>query len=536
VKWSGNIYKVIFDYKKEFRKFSKELCQPGDEKKYWELLRNYHGQGYYLPQLNDDIDRKAIKKNLHHFQKKINYIAGLHNTLLNQKNFPNFKLMHNEMEQIINELLNYKKLYRQELIPSKKAKIKLESSRTLLKLKKQFKIFMDQVFFLKSYNFPNDYLAYREEFEKYKYDPEHIDKHKANTTYFFRKIVEDGAHDPNHTRGDKFMRMALDTLYLNIQKEKDFLSEEVRYDYEWIDSSIERMLNRGRAVQLARIKEWLNRTKKTYEFYQELLKTKSQKKARYLVKKENENSQLLKEFVYRKQGEVYNYWANKSELHRALFVLDTILVNEVGVIDGKFGLERKSVAYVVFNRFFDDYYNQLNHDQYILPYISDEIDTSEKKWLNVLFKTGEFSFTYHYISAVVKTFCPDMSRRGKSVRAENLKIILKALKQYEPKKFPAFRYFSRISMNGKIDMSSVWTGYERLPEMVGYESSQQQKLMRYYLADEFKFLYSFKDDKGTVFSVVEIDDETYSMRWEKGKPKFYDYRNPHLFAYFSRKK
>ena len=36
-------------------------------------------------------------------------------------------------------------------------------------------------------------------------------------------------------------------------------------------------------------------------------------------------------------------------------------------------------------------------------------------------------------------------------------------------------YFSRISMLGKIDMSTVWTGYNRMPEMVGYQSKNQRR-------------------------------------------------------------
>ena len=243
----------------------------------------------------------------------------------------------------------------------------------------------------------------------------------------------------------------------------------------------------------------------------------------------------LKDFIYRKQGESYNFWANQSELHKAMFSLETILVHEVGVIDGKYGLERTHVGKVVLNRYFDDFYNQLESDQYINKYITKSIDTKKEKWLNVLFKVGEFSFTYYYIPAVAGIHCPDMSRRGQNIRNKNLKLALKVMRSHDGD-FKAFRYFSRISMLGKIDMSSVWTAYERLPEMPGYKSSYQKKLSRYYKADKYQYLYSFRDSKKVEYQVVKIESKTYSMTWRKGQTVFYDYRNPHLFAYFSKKK
>lgn len=534
VKWSGNMYKIILDFNKEFNKFSKTVCRPGEEKKYWDLLKDYRGQGYYLPKLEDDVDRKAIKKNISHFQRKLVHILDMKTKLEAQKSFPKFSVIYADLDQTVKQLLNLKKLYRSELLAENKDKILKESRRHLIRFKKQFDLFMSHIYFMKSYNFPNNFLQYRADFEYNKYKVENIKK--ANEIFFFRRIVEDGAMDPNRTYSDKFTRTTLDTLYLNVHNEKDFISEKVRYDLAWIERSVEKILSRGKRIQISRLDEWHKRTQKSYEFYRDIIKTKSKDKAKALIKSKNESTALLKDFVYKKQGEVYNYWAGKSDLFKALYVLETILVNEVGVLDGKFALERMSVAQVVMNRFYDDFYNQLNEDQSIIKYIDeDKIDIDDEYWLNVLFKTGEFSFTYHYISAVSKIFCPDMSSRGKSVRSQNLKVILKVLKNYNGS-FKAFRYFSRISMLGKIDMSTVWTGYSRLPEMVGYESSNQRRLMRFYFADRYQYLYSFIDEKNVEYTVVEIDKKSYSMRWQKGKPVFYDYRNPHLFAYFSKKK
>ena len=533
VKWSGNMYKIIIDFNKEFKNFSNKICKPGVEKKYWDLLRDYRGQGYYLPKLGDDIDRRAIKKNISHFQRKLVHILDMKNKLEKQKDYPQFDFIYASLGETVKQLLNLKKMYRAELLQDKKAKILKESRRHLIRFKKQFDIFVDHIYFMKSYNFPNNYLQYRADFEYNKYKVENLKK--SNEIFFFRRIVEDGAMDPNRNYSDKFTRTTLDTLYLNVHKEKDFISEKVRYDLAWIERSIKKIINRGKKVQISRLGEWHRRTQKSYEFYRDIIKTTSKAKAKALIKKENDSTAVLKDYVYRKQAEVYNYWATKSELFKALFVLETILINEVGVLDGKFALERKSVSQVVMNRYYDDFYNQLNEDQSIIKYIGEDVDIDDEYWLNVLFKTGEFSFTYHYISAVSKIFCPNMSSRGRSIRSKNLKIILKELKNYDGS-FQAFRYFSRISMLGKIDMSTVWTGYDRLPEMAGYESKNQRRLMRFYLADRYQYLYNFVDKKQVEYTVVEIDGKPYSMRWQKGKPVFYDYRNPHLFAYFSKKK
>lgn len=534
LKWSGNIYKIIKDFNVVHKKFFKQVCTPKDQPTYINLLRQYRGQGYYLPKLDGGIDRSAIIKNLHYYKRKLKFIDSTIEKLEKTKEFPKFGLLQYELDRIVVNLLNLKKQHQQALKPERKMKILRESRVEILRLKKQFEIFTEQVFFLKSFGFPNDYLAHRRDYEKYKDLEGRKNKKKANQIFFYRKIVEDGAYDPDKSRPDKYLRTALDTLYLSIKKEKDFISENVRYDLEWFEKRMERVLDRGKRVHLARLKEWKGRTESNFKFYQELIQTKNKKKARFLVQKENDASLKLKEFVYKKQAEVYDFWSKQSELNKALFSLETILVHEVGVIDGTHGLERSSVARVVLNRYYDDFYNQLEENQQIYKYISKDVDKEKEKWLNVLFKVGEFSFTYHYIPAVAGIHCPDMSRRGRGVREKNLKIALKAIREYEGD-FKAFRYFSRISMMGKIDMSTVWTDYDRLPEMVGYKSTHQNKLVRYYFADKYQFLYSFVDERGVEYSVLKIDDRSYSMRWVKGAPEFYDYRNPHLFAYFSKK-
>ncbi len=534
IDWNGNIYKIINDYNKEHAQFFKQVCEPGDQARYEKLLKLYRGQGFYLPKLGDDIDRQAIIKNMHHFQKKIKFLDKQIENLKKLKSFPNYALISEPINTKVTSLLNLKKQYNQAITKNDKEKILRESRIEMTQLKKLFDIFMDQIFFMKSYNFPNDYLANRSQYELYKEKEGKKNKKKANEIFFYRKITEDGAYDPDRSRPDKYIRTALDTLYLSLNKANDFLTENIRYDLEWIERHLEKLLTRGKKVHLARLNEWSSRAQATFRFYQELLETKNKDKAKFLVKKENEAAYNLRNFVYKKQAEAYAFWVKRKELYKALFSLETILVHEVGVLDGPFGLERTSVAKVVLNRVGHDFYNQLSKKQELIKHLPESIDWEDEHWLNVLFRVGEFSFTYHYIPAVSGIFCPDMSRRGRAIRKQNLKFALRAIKSHDGD-FNALRYFSRISMLGKIDMSSVWRDYERLPEIPGLKSSHQNHLRSHYYADRYQYFYTFKDIRGVTHEVLRIRDKVYSMRWTKGVPEFYDYRNPHLFAYFSKK-
>lgn len=533
--WKGNLYKKIRKYEKIHKQFFKKVCTPGTEFKYYKLLRKYRGQGNYLPLLNNDIDRNAIKVNLKHFKRKLQYINSLTKKLTKDKKLPKFDFVAADLENTIKELLSLKKGYYAEISDKKKLKLVAESNKRLKLLTQQFDTFLNRIYFLKSYNFPNDHLKNRSEYEKYKNYDDKKRKSKANKIFFFRKIVEDGTYNRKHQRSDLYTRSTLDTLYFKMRKQKNFIDENVRYDLDWVLRNIEKFLKEGQRSQLTRLKDWKKRTSDSYNFYKDIIQQKNKKKAKQLVKDRNEATINLKRFVYTKEAEVYHFWIKQKRLWKSLFALETILYNEVGVIDGEDALERRDVAQIVMNRYLNDFYSSLDENQEIIKYLKVDKDNYEKEhWLNVLFRVGEFSFTYHYIPSVAKIFCPDMSRRGRSLRKKNLKISLKALKDFK-KDYRAMRYFSRVSMLGKIDMSSVWSEYQKIPEKPGYEVLRQRTLERNFHADKYQFLYNFKDPKGISYEVVKIKDKTYAMTWIRGTPRFFKYRNPHLFTYFQKK-
>lgn len=535
VAWTGNLYKRAHEYKTTHDKFSKEVCSGGADQKYNRYLRKYRGTGFYLPLLGNDIDRGAIKKNLPKFKEKLAFIENTKKKLEKSETLPNFIMISEPLAQNLRKLLGYKKVYSQGIESDKKEKLRKKSNEELDKLRKNFEAFLEHVYFLKSYNFPNNHLENRRQYELYKDREDLKSRKKSNELFFMRKIVEDGTYNSEHGGSDLFLRSTLDSLYLAIQKEKDFISENLRYDLDWALRVVESVLSRSHSEQVERLEEWGRRTKANLAFYQDIIKIQNRKKADKMVKDKNDASIKLKEFVYTKQAEVYKWWKDKPELMRALFVLETILFNEVGRVDGKDALERVDVAQIVLNRLNDPFYSTLDPNQELVKHLGMSAEEySQYKWLNTLFRVGEFSFTYHYISSVVKIFCPDMSRVGKNLRAKNVKISLKALKNHR-KEFNVLRYFSRVSMLGKIDMSTVWFDYEKYPERPGYEITNQRQLIRLFLAGKYQYLYSFVDPEGVGFQVVKIGDDTYSVKWKRGRPNFHKYRDPHLFKYFIKK-
>ncbi len=526
-----DVEKLIREYNNLHRKFFKFACRPGDEQKFDELMREYNGEGYYIPELKENIDLNAIRLNFPLLKEKTKWLKGIEQKLT-KSSIPNFKLISEPLYNTIDELLYLRKKYDLSLTQKEKEAIRLESIKNVTKLKKSFELFTEQVYFLKSFKFPVDHLKNRIEYVNFS---EKGKQEKANRKYFYRKIVEDGAYDKDNTRADKFLRSTIDTLALNIPKLKDFLTEPIRFDLLYILEKTEKEMGNGKSKLLERISYWKERSQNAYNFYNKILKNAKLNnfENHKLMLKKLKAQKNLQNYVNQKQVDTYKFWASKSEIMKALYSMETIIFNEVGRVDGPNALERKDVAKVILNRVKIPFFQKLDHKQDLYEIFSkeDKLKSENEKWLNVLFRKGEFSFTYYYISGNLKIFCPDQTATGKYLRRQNIKISLNALWE-EDKTFKATRYFSRASMNGRIDMSSVWTDYEAINERPGLKIKRQSALLKYYKANAYKYLYEFIDPTGRKFEVVEIKNEVYTLNWQNKKPVFYTYRSPHYFKYF----
>ena len=538
---SGSNKDVIQKYLKVHKKFFNRLCSGGTEQKFWKLMKDYNGFGYYVPRTHDEkLDEATINRFIPEIQSKYEWINEqiAYVRKLSKKDIRKRREEIDRLQKGLEKLLDLKKKAVLSDSEKKRKKAKIRSQYRFVEYRNQWEEFVKKVPFLLSYQFPVDHFDLRLTYDRHKNKETAKGKKKSNQVYFYRKIVQDGAPRKKEGRSDRFLRAALDTVYLKLQKKRALLPDSLRYDLEYVLPTLDGRLSRGRRNTIERLEEWKERTKGALEFYKSLKENKVKVDDHYETGKEFISSlskarHALKTFSLKKQAETYEYWKEQDELMRALFSLETILYNEVADLDGPKALERRDVAQVVMNRTRLQRYSSIVPGEPLHSHLSQQDKLLSKyDWLNVLFKEGEFSFTYYFIHGNVRIFCPEMTRRGRFLRRKNLGIALERLR--EPKfNFEAIRYFSRRSMLGRINMAKIWDDFEPIKERPGPQISQlkTQTLKNLYKEDLFDFLYEFESPKGKTYQVLRMpSDKEYVYHPES--EEFYMYRNPYFFRYF----
>lgn len=543
VKWEGQMSTHVNSYMNTFAKFRQNVCVPKAESVFEGHLKSYRGQGYWIPELNDDVDVESIKALLPEMEKKLAWITE-QKEKVNTEKFPKSSIT-KKIRGLLSQLLTLKKT---ELSTDEEAKTKArqESLKLLEQLQKEYSELISKVAFFSNYRFPVDHLKNRKVHDQYREKEDAESVRIANYTFLYRKTLEDGAYNKAHTSSDIYLRTTLDTIFFELKRHDFYLTEDARYDLEFVLSKIENELNKGKENILERLTEWESRSQRTLSFYQSLTLPENQQEImvsgkkttpnRELIREHNRATDELKDFVYKKQAEVYKYWLNQPELPRAIFVLETILLNEVGGVDGDDALERMDVARVVMNRLDKPKYLSIGKKEFLYPYlqkVTTDFHMKNERWLNALFKQGEFSFTYYYMGGVAKIFCPDMAPMARRLRQQNVEIALQVLKEGETS-FKTTRYFSRASMIGRIHMDTVWEDYVPYPERPGLLVEGQQRLLKAFADGEYHYLYSFKDHTDQLYQVLEISGRNYALAEKNGLKLFYQHRNPHYFRYFSK--
>jgi hypothetical protein len=535
--------KHVSSYMKSYTDYRKKICVPKAEGIFDEYLLQYRGQGYWIPELHDDVDVESIKSLLPQMEKKLAWIQEQKEKVI-KHGIPKEKTTEGT-RKILSKLLALKKTELSQ-DQDKKTASRKESLKLLAELLKSYESLIKHVSFFSNYHYPVDHLKNRKVHDSYR-DKEDVESIRvSNYTFLYRKLLEDGAYNKDHTGSDIYLRTTIDTLHYELMEHDFYLSEDARFDLEFVLSKIEAELSKGKDRIIERLTEWEERSKRTRDFYQSLTLPENQVPAkagdknstpnRQLISEHNQAADRLKDFVYKKQAEVYNYWLNQPELPRAIFVLETILLNEVGGVDGEDALERMDVARVVMNRLDKPKYLSIGKKEFIYPYlnkVTTEFHIKNERWLNALFKQGEFSFTYYYMNGVAKIFCPDMSPRAKKLRQRNVEIALQVLKE-GPTSFKTTRYFSRASMTGRIHMDSIWEDYIPYPERPGLLAEGQEKLLKAFTEGEYTYLYAFKDPAFELYQVVEINGRNYALGEKNGLKLFFEHRNPHYFKYFTK--
>ena len=514
-------------YARVHKEFSRKLCPSGTEETFWEKYRDYIKGEFFIPVLPKNIlDKQTIAKFLPKIKKKAQWIKDESEKLKKVQSFDPIFVKIKSMEKDIEELLTYKENYDVKI---KKGREKISaqhmSERKLIQFSNNLKTFLESLSFLQNYEFPVDHFDLRMNYETFKKRDDVEGKRKANDLFFYRKIVQDGTTDDKGKKSDRYLRALIDTLYIGIDREKDFLSENFRYDFsDFIRSLKHHLKTHGPLGIRRRLRTWQQKIEKKVNFFTSISQRPLQKKL--------DAEYSLKKFVLNKLAETYHFWSKRDESLKALFVLETILFNEVGRLEDKGALERRDIAQVVVNRLGLKRYNSFEQDDPL------KIKLTELKfaiplkdhWLNVMFKEGEFSFTYFFIMGNVRIYCPDQTSSGNRLRDENIRIALDVLQKPRPS-FKALRYFSRASMLGRVDMEQIWKkeGYIPLPERPG-PRVYDKKLIDSYKTKHYRYLYQFQDPVGKTFQTLLIDKALWVRPLEK--IEFYHYRNPHFFRYF----
>ena len=493
--WKGKKYYIIKNYFKVQKKFSRQLCR-GGEYIYDRLNRKFRGAGFFIPHLNnDELDRDAIEKNLILVENKLQWIKQEKEKLKRKKHFKIEKKKYVKLKQYFEQVVQIKQRFYES--PKDRESIFNEGRKKIRLLHERTNGLLNNLSFIKPFGYPVDHFSMRREYDTYKFRTDNEGKKRKNHVLFRRRVFEDGAQNPDHTRSDRTFRALLITLEIQFQNQDAIIDENFRYDFDSFLTSLEFQLKRHKKLHLERIEEWQDRTWRTLDFYLDILQESRQRYTKTMLQNMSQARYQLMKFNFEKQRKVYDFWLEQSELNQALFVLETILFNEVGGIDGRDALERRDVAQVVINRAQIPFYYTIGEKEKIYPYLESigEQKLSQSKWLNVMFKEGEFSFSYFFIPSSRKIYCPDMSRRGRFFRRENLKIALDILKNPNHQ-FKAIRYFSRASMLGRINMAGIWVNFRPLPQRPGNKSMKNSLLRKLYKKRRYRFLYEFRDKNG----------------------------------------
>lgn len=527
--------RTIAQYHTLFEKHHREMCPAGLEDEFNRLLKKYRGQGYWVPELADDVDYVTVEKLLPELEKKLKWIQNERAKLIKRKRIPS-EAVTAPIESNLRELLQFKHDWETGDESTKKAAA-AQSLKTLTKLRSNWAKLWDKLSFLTNYSYPVDHLKNRKIHDEFRDRQDPTSKQIANYAFFYRRLLEDGAYNPDHTSSDSWLRTTVDTVYIELERPVVVIEENLRYDLDYVIGRTKKELARGKDALVARLGEWEERTSKTLQFYRDLIDPDNRAKSRALIKEKNQATLQLKEWVADKQARSWMWWSKQDETMKAIYAIETILYNEVGDVDAQDALERLDVAQVVINRKDVPFYRSLDITQDMYPLLrqdrSDKLIQSEA-WLNILYRRGEFSFTYYYMPGAVKAFCPDLSPAGKRLQRENIEIALTLLRSPRAD-FKALRYFSRASMPGRINMASVWENYVSLPERPGLLLDGQEQLRQKLIKKQLNYLYQFKDPTGETYQVFEHENKIYVARIFDGKWTFYSWRNPHYFTYFGLK-
>jgi len=510
---------LIKQYQQLEKKFSAQLCPAGTEPKFNKLFEAYLGNGQFIPAERPGVlARDTVRGQLALLQEKLTWINKIQQQWQNFKEQKKLKILLHQLEQELQAILDLRRIVDEGGSAEPLAHQAQKHWSTYQQVGKEI---IKLIPFWLSFKFPLDHLALRQQYDELRMK----DPVAADQIYLYRRTVQEGAPGGGHFMGpDLALRAGIDTWYLRLIQDDFWPSENDRYDAQFVIDQLHKRLKQKKSKLTALLKQWASNTQEALKFYEELLNQEEQHRGVEWLALKTKARVELENFVAHKRQQIIDFWAKQSPIMQAMYAMDTILFGEVGNLDPS-GLERADIAQVVMNRTAFEKYHQLT---------SSLRSDQESIWLRILFKEGEFSFTYFFIAGSVRTFCFDQTKRGKRLRQENLRIALDALKHPRPN-FKATRYFSRGPMLGHLDMAKLWSDYTPYPERPGQEIKDpglRRKLQTAWRKKKYAYWYTFSDDRGERWQVLKIGPKPYVRAQQDKHAKFYTYRDPQLFRYF----
>jgi hypothetical protein len=512
-------------YQKKLIEFKHLVCPVGTNETFDRLFKLYRGDGQYVPLLKDGkLDKKTIEASLPIYFEKEKWIDKQIEKLHTLKRS---NILYNKLQQLQRQffiMIRGQKALKQ----NKEISTSAESIKRFAKFKIDFNEFIMSASHIRSFYYPVNHYELRKEYDIFKNKNDIV---SANKIYLFRKIVEDGAQGKDGSMLDLYHRANIDNLHWQFLK-TDELNEKLIYDLNDFFQSSKRSLSRSVDWHLERFFEWKNRNKKNIVFYNTLLS--DEKIPLELLKSRSKALNDLQGFSLQKMAQTYEFWAGQNIELQKMFVLETILFNEVGNADLPHNLEKEDVARVVCKREETKKYYSLSENDPIYKSLGEGTlkMAKSKGWLNVLFKYGEFSFTHFFIPGNKFIYCSDVSFVGKKLRDNVLKII-----KNDPcinlENFKALRYFSRAAMIGRIDMEDLWTeGYIAQSPAAGPQlSKKKQTQLKKQPLYKITEIPTISGETYTLYTHITNNDlENYL--YHPITKQFHYYRNPHFFRYF----
>ena len=94
----------------------------------------------------------------------------------------------------------------------------------------------------------------RKQYDNYKSRTDTKGQRIKNDVLFQRRIFEDGAQNPDHTKSDRFFRAMINSIGIKFQEAEGILSESFRYDFNSFLQTAERHVKAGKNFHLQRLR------------------------------------------------------------------------------------------------------------------------------------------------------------------------------------------------------------------------------------------------------------------------------------------